>query len=144
MGAADQYPADDAFADCDGQNDPSSDRENCLSLADATELADDSDDEDEPLPPLKCELCGRSEGEPHPSLQGWQRNDFLCLSELSDNFKQRFGLPECGLLCRGCYVTLGLRLVGTSDPDGNGQSADQDAPADATEPTDGDLWAAFG
>jgi len=126
--AADQYPADDAFADCDSQNDPSSDRENCLSLADATELADDSDDEGK-LSPLKCELCGRLEGEPHPSLQGWQRNDFLCLSELSDAFKQRFGLPECGLLCRGCYVTLGLRLVGTSDPDRNGQST-----ANANEP----------
>jgi len=129
MGAADQYPADDAFADCDGQNDPSSDRENCLSLADTTELADDSDDEDEPLPPPACELCGRKEGERHPSLQGWQRNDFLCLSELSDAFKRHFGLPECGLLCRGCYVTLGLRLVSTSDPDRNGQST-----ANANEP----------
>ena len=156
---------DDAIADAtamawasDGQNDPNGDGEICPSLtvgfraadnrwaSDPTDddLPDDSDDESEPLPPLKCELCGRSEGEPHPALQSWQRNDFLCLSELSDAFKQRFGLPECGLLCRGCYLTLCASLVSTSDPDGNCQSADQDAPANEPtepDPTDG-FWAA--
>jgi len=119
MGAADQQtdPTDNDDADLPECN-------NAFAEAEPTD-SNDSDDEGKPLLPLKCELCGRKEGEPHPALQSWQRNDFLCLSELSDAFKQRFGLPECGLLCRGCYVTLGLRLVGTSDPDGNGQATDQ-------------------
>ena len=146
---ADQAPmdsdplADDAFADAN----PYQPELKAMAWAsDPTDddLPDDSDDESEPLPPLKCELCGRSEGEPHPALQSWQRNDFLCLSELSDAFKQRFGLPECGLLCRGCYLTLCASLVSTSDPDGNCQSADQDAPANEPtepDPTDG-FWAA--
>jgi len=77
------------------------------------DLPDDSDenDEGEPLPPPACELCGCKEGEPHPALQKWQRNNLLCLSELSDDFKRRFGLPEAGLLCRGCYMALCWTLM---------------------------------
>ncbi len=112
--------------------------------ADPTDSDDDDEiDDGEPLPPLKCELCGRSQGEPHPALQSWQSNDFLCLSELSDDFKQRFGLPECGLLCRGCYLTLCRTLV-TESPSDEATDAPlaaddlHNAPADATD----DLWAA--
>jgi len=143
----------DALADAIADRDPTdwaSDQLTDLTEADQStdptddDLPTDDDDEGEPLPPPACEVCGRSEGEPHPALQSWQRNDFLCLSELSDAFKQRFGLPECGLLCRGCYVTLCARLANPADLNGNGQSADQDAPANEPtepDPTD-DFWAA--
>jgi hypothetical protein len=99
--------ADDAVDD-EGFAEPLTD------LMDNTEPdADNCDDADngEPLPPPSCDLCGRKEGELHPALASWQRNDFLCLSKLSDDFKQRFGLPEAGLLCRGCYVTLCQTLI---------------------------------
>jgi hypothetical protein len=63
-------------------------------------------------------------------LASWQRNDFLCLSELSDDFKQRFGLPEAGLLCRGCYVTL-CRTLCPADQDQNTEATETDqAPKD--------------
>jgi hypothetical protein len=91
---------------------------------------DEDDDDGEPLPPPSCDLCGRKEGEPHPALASWQRNDFLCLSELSDDFKQRFGLPEAGLLCRGCYVTL-CRTLCPADQDQNTEATETDqAPKD--------------
>jgi hypothetical protein len=121
--------ADDAFDD-EGFADPLTD------LMDNTEPdadnGDDGDDDDdgEPLPPPSCDLCGRKEGEPHPALASWQRNDFLCLSELSDDFKQRFGLPEAGLLCRGCYVTL-CRTLNPADQDQNTEATETDqAPMD--------------
>jgi hypothetical protein len=121
--------ADDAFDD-EGFADPLTD------LMDNTEPdadnGDDGDDDDdgEPLPPPSCDLCGRKEGEPHPALTSWQRNDFLCLSELSDDFKQRFGLPEAGLLCRGCYVTL-CRTLNPADQDQNTEATETDqAPMD--------------
>jgi hypothetical protein len=121
--------ADDAFDD-EGFADPLTD------LMDNTEPdadnGDDGDDDDdgEPLPPPSCDLCGRSQGEPHPALASWQRNDFLCLSELSGDFKQRFGLPEAGLLCRGCYVTL-CRTLNPADQDQNTDATETDqAPKD--------------
>jgi len=81
------------------------------------EPPDDSDDDgDEPPPPI-CEICGRSEGEHHPALSQWQRNNLLYLSELSDDFKHRFGLPKAGLLCRGCYMAL-CRTLMISESDG--------------------------
>jgi hypothetical protein len=110
------WAADDAVDD-EGFADPLTD------LMDNTEPdaddGDDGDDDDdgEPLLPPSCELCGRKEGELHPALASWQRNDFLCLSELSDDFKQRFGLSEVGLLCRGCYVTLCRTLLLGGQPD---------------------------
>jgi hypothetical protein len=112
---ADQDPADapdQAPTDADALTDDAptvADATEALRAADdATTGGDDGDDDDdgEPLPPPSCDLCGRKEGEPHPALASWQRNDFLCLSELSDDFKQHFGLPEAGLLCRGCYIAL--------------------------------------
>jgi hypothetical protein len=123
------WAADDAVDD-EGFADPLTD------LMDNTEPdadnGDDGDDDDdgEPLPPPSCDLCGRKEGEPHPALASWQRNDFLCLSELSDDFKQRFGLPEAGLLCRGCYVTL-CRTLCPADQDQNTEATETDqAPKD--------------
>jgi len=91
--ASDQYPPDDdAIAsltdwasDSDRQKDPSDDGKNYPSpvakrqsllealspyavdnegFAELPDDSDDNDDEGEPLP--KCELCKRSEGEPHP------------------------------------------------------------------------------
>jgi hypothetical protein len=120
---ADQDPADapdQAPTDADALTD------------DAPTGGDDGDDDDdgEPLPPPSCDLCGRKEGEPHPALASWQRNDFLCLSKLSDDFKQRFGLPEAGLLCRGCYVTL-CRTLNPADQDQNTEATETDqAPKD--------------
>ncbi len=123
---ADQDPADapdQAPTDADALTDDAptvADATEALRAADdATTGGDDGDDDDdgEPLPPLSCDLCGRKEGEPHPALTSWQRNDFLCLSELSDDFKQRFGLSEAGLLCRGCYVTLCRTLLLGGQPD---------------------------
>jgi hypothetical protein len=78
---------------------------------------DDEDDDGEPLPPPTCYVCGRSQGEPHPALASWQRNDFLCLSRISDGFKHRFQLPEFGLICRGCYMTLCRTLILGGQPD---------------------------
>jgi hypothetical protein len=122
-----------------GQPDPADAPDQAPTVADPTEAlraaddADDGDDEDddgEPLPPPSCDLCGRKEGEPHPALASWQRNDFLCLSELSDDFKQRFGLPKAGLLCRGCYVTL-CRTLCPADQDQNTEATETDqAPKD--------------
>jgi len=89
-----------AIDDLDYQNEPME-----------ADLSDDDDDESEPLPQPKCDCCGRLEGEPHPALWKGQANSFLVLSCLSDTFKQHFGLPECGLLCRGCYMTLCMTLT---------------------------------
>jgi len=136
---ADQDPADapdQAPTDADALTDDAptvADATEALRAADdATTGGDDGDDDDdgEPLPPPSCDLCGRKEGEPHPALASWQRNDFLCLSELSDDFKQRFGLPEAGLLCRGCYVTL-CRTLCPADQDQNTEATETDqAPKD--------------
>jgi hypothetical protein len=128
--------ADDAPTDADALTDDAptvADPTEALRAADdAPTGGDDGDDDDdgEPLPPPSCDLCGRKEGEPHPALASWQRNDFLCLSELSDDFKQRFGLPEAGLLCRGCYVTL-CRTLCPADQDQNTEATETDqAPKD--------------
>jgi hypothetical protein len=136
---ADQDPAeapDQAPTDADALTDDAptvADATEALRAADdATTGGDDGDDDDdgEPLPPPSCDLCGRKEGEPHPALASWQRNDFLCLSELSDDFKRRFGLPEAGLLCRGCYVTL-CRTLNPADQDQNTEATETDqAPMD--------------
>jgi hypothetical protein len=101
---------------------------------------DDEDDDGEPLPPPTCELCGRSEGEPHPALVSWQRNDFLRLSQLSDGFKHRFQLPEFGLICRGCYMMLcrTLLLGGQPDP----ADAPNQAPTDADDAVADGRWTA--
>jgi hypothetical protein len=117
--------ADDADDGDDAVADP---------LTDPTDGDDDDDDDDgEPLPPPTCELCGRSQGEPHPALASWQRNDFLCLSRLSDGFKHRFQLPEFGLICRGCYMTLCRTLIlgGQPDPADAPDQTPTDAVADA-------------
>jgi hypothetical protein len=119
---ADANPADPLTAPM-GDTEPDSD-----------EGDDDEDDDDgEPLPPPTCELCGRSQGEPHPALASWQRNDFLCLSRLSDGFKHRFQLPEFGLICRGCYMTLCRTLIlgGQPDPADAPDQTPKDAVADA-------------
>jgi hypothetical protein len=92
---------------------------------------DDGDDDDgEPLPPPTCDLCGRSQGEPHPALNKGQFNNLMALSRLSDAFKHRFGLPEFGVICRGCYMTLCRTLILGGQPDPAPSPADQ-APTDA-------------
>jgi len=101
---ADANPADPLTAPMDN-TEPDSDE------------GDDEDDDGEPLPPPTCELCGRSQGDPHPALVSWQRNDFLRLSQLSDGFKHRFQLPEFGLICRGCYMALCRTLILGGQPD---------------------------
>jgi hypothetical protein len=78
---------------------------------------DDDDDDGEPLPPPTCDLCGRSQGEPHPALNKGQFNNLMALSRLSDAFKHRFGLPEFGVICRGCYMTLCRTLILGGQPD---------------------------
>ncbi|MFA0756317.1 MAG: hypothetical protein YPKNTGVA_001836 [Candidatus Fervidibacter sp.] len=94
---------------------------------------DGEDDEGEPLPPPTCELCGRSQGEPHPALNKGQVNNLMALSRLSDAFKHRFGLPEFGVICRGCYMTLcrTLLLGGQPDPADAPDRTPTDAVADA-------------
>jgi hypothetical protein len=123
---ADQDPADapdQAPTDADALTDDAvADPTEALQAADdavADSLTDptDGDDDDEDLPPPTCELCGRSQGDPHPALVSWQRNDFLRLSQLSDGFKHRFQLPEFGLICRGCYMTLCRTLILGGQPD---------------------------
>jgi hypothetical protein len=91
---------------------------------------DDDDDDGEPLPPPTCDLCGRSQGEPHPALNKGQVNNLMALSRLSDAFKHRFGLPEFGVICRGCYMTLCRTLIFGGQPDPAPSPADQ-APTDA-------------
>jgi hypothetical protein len=91
---------------------------------------DDDDDDGEPLPPPTCDLCGRSQGEPHPALNKGQFNNLMALSRLSDAFKHRFGLPEFGVICRGCYMTLCRTLILGGQPDPAPSPADQ-APTDA-------------
>jgi hypothetical protein len=116
---ADANPADPLTAPM-GDTEPDSD-----------EGDDDEDDDDgEPLPPPSCDLCGRKEGEPHPALNKGQVNNLMALSRLSDAFKHRFGLPEFGVICRGCYMTLCRTLILGGQPD----------PADAPNrvPTDAD------
>jgi hypothetical protein len=120
---ADQDPADATNAEAIADDAPmDADASEALRAADdaptdADDGDDDEDDDGEPLPPPTCELCGRSESEPHPALASWQRNDFLCLSQLSDGFKHRFQLPEFGLICRGCYMTLCRTLILGGQPD---------------------------
>jgi hypothetical protein len=122
---ADQDPADapdQAPTDTDALTDDAptvADASEALRAADDVDDGDDDEDDDdgEPLPPPTCELCGRSHGEPHPALVSWQRNDFLRLSQLSDGFKHRFQLPEFGLICRGCYMTLCRTLILGGQPD---------------------------
>jgi hypothetical protein len=116
---ADANPADPLTAPM-GDTEPDSD-----------EGDDDEDDDDgEPLPPPSCDLCGRFQGEPHPALNKGQVNNLMALSRLSDAFKHRFGLPEFGVICRGCYMTLCRTLILGGQPD----------PADAPNqvPTDAD------
>jgi hypothetical protein len=103
---ADANPADPLTAPM-GHTEPDSD-----------EGDDDEDDDDgEPLPPPSCDLCGRKEGEPHPALNKGQVNNLMALSRLSDAFKHRFGLPEFGVICRGCYMTLCRTLILGGQPD---------------------------
>jgi hypothetical protein len=103
---ADANPADPLTAPM-GDTEPDSD-----------EGDDDEDDDDgEPLPPPSCDLCGRKEGEPHPALNKGQVNNLMALSRLSDAFKHRFGLPEFGVICRGCYMTLCRTLILGGQPD---------------------------
>jgi hypothetical protein len=78
---------------------------------------DEDDDDGEPLPPPSCDLCGRFQGEPHPALNKGQVNNLMALSRLSDAFKHRFGLPEFGVICRGCYMTLCRTLILGGQPD---------------------------
>jgi hypothetical protein len=112
---ADANPADPLTAPM-GDTEPDSD-----------EGDDDEDDDDgEPLPPPTCDLCGRSQGEPHPALNKGQFNNLMALSRLSDAFKHRFGLPEFGVICRGCYMTLCRTLILGGQPD------PADAPKQAT------------
>jgi hypothetical protein len=94
---------------------------------------DDEDDDGEPLPPPTCDLCGRSQGEPHPALNKGQFNNLMALSRLSDAFKHRFGLPEFGVICRGCYMTLCRTLIlgGQPDPADAPNQAPTDAVAEA-------------
>jgi hypothetical protein len=95
---------------------------------------DDGDDDDgEPLPPPTCDLCGRSQGEPHPALNKGQFNNLMALSRLSDAFKHRFGLPEFGVICRGCYMALCRTLIlgGQPDPADAPDQTPTDAVADA-------------
>jgi hypothetical protein len=116
---ADANPADPLTAPM-GDTEPDSD-----------EGDDDEDDDDgEPLPPPSCDLCGRFQGEPHPALNKGLFNNLMALSRLSDAFKHRFGLPEFGVICRGCYMTLCRTLILGGQPD----------PADAPNrvPTDAD------
>jgi hypothetical protein len=138
---ADQDPADapdQAPTDTDALTDDAptvADASEALRAADDADDGDDDEDDDdgEPLPPPTCELCGRSHGEPHPALVSWQRNDFLRLSQLSDGFKHRFQLPEFGLICRGCYMTLCRTLIlgGQPDPADAPDQTPTDAVADA-------------
>jgi hypothetical protein len=126
---ADQDPADatdQAPTDADALTDDAptvADATKALRAADdaPTDGDDGDDDEDdddgEPLPPPTCELCGRSQGEPHPALNKGQVNNLMALSRLSDAFKHRFGLPEFGVLCRGCYMTLCRTLILGGQPD---------------------------
>jgi hypothetical protein len=103
---ADANPADPLTAPM-GDTEPDSD-----------EGDDDEDDDDgEPLPPPSCALCGRFQGEPHPALNKGQVNNLMALSRLSDAFKHRFGLPEFGVICRGCYMTLCRTLILGGQPD---------------------------
>jgi hypothetical protein len=126
--ADDADDGDDAVAD--PLTDPMDDPE-----PDSDEGDDDEDDDDgEPLPPPTCDLCGRSQGEPHPALNKGQVNNLMALSRLSDAFKHRFGLPEFGVICRGCYMTLCRTLILGGQPDPAPSPADQtptDAVADA-------------
>jgi hypothetical protein len=122
--ADDADDGDDAVAD--PLTDPMDDPE-----PDSNEGDDDEDDDDgEPLPPPSCDLCGRSQGEPHPALNKGQFNNLMALSRLSDAFKHRFGLPEFGVICRGCYMTLCRTLILGGQPDPAPSPADQ-APTDA-------------
>jgi hypothetical protein len=126
---ADQDPADatdQAPTDADALTDDAptvADATKALRAADdaPTDGDDGDDDEDdddgEPLPPPTCELCGRSQGEPHPALNKGQVNNLIALSRLSDAFRHRFGLPEFGVICRGCYMTLCRTLILGGQPD---------------------------
>jgi hypothetical protein len=125
--ADDADDGDDAVAD--PLTDPMDDPE-----PDSDEGDDDEDDDDgEPLPPPTCDLCGRSQGEPHPALNKGQVNNLMALSRLSDAFKHRFGLPEFGVICRGCYMTLCRTLIlgGQPDPADAPNQAPTDAVAEA-------------
>jgi hypothetical protein len=125
--ADDADDGDDAVAD--PLTDPMDDPE-----PDSNEGDDDEDDDDgEPLPPPSCDLCGRSQGEPHPALNKGQFNNLMALSRLSDAFKHRFGLPEFGVICRGCYMTLCRTLIlgGQPDPANAPNQAPTDAVAEA-------------
>jgi hypothetical protein len=136
--APDQAPTDaDALTD-----DAVADATEALRAADDADDGDDDEDDDdgEPLPPPTCELCGRSEGEPHPALVSWQRNDFLRLSQLSDGFKHRFRLPEFGLICRGCYMMLCRTLILGGQPDP--ADAPNQAPTDADDAVADGRWTA--
>jgi hypothetical protein len=92
---------------------------------------DEDDDDGEPLPPPSCDLCGRFQGEPHPALNKGLFNNLMALSRLSDAFKHRFGLPEFGVICRGCYMTLCRTLILGGQPDPAADQAPKDAVADA-------------
>jgi hypothetical protein len=94
---------------------------------------DEDDDDGEPLPPPSCDLCGRFQGEPHPALNKGLFNNLMALSRLSDAFKHRFGLPEFGVICRGCYMTLCRTLIfgGQPDPADAPNQTPTDAVADA-------------
>jgi hypothetical protein len=107
----DRSPADDADDGDEALADP-------LTYPTDGDDGDDEDDDDgEPLPPPTCDLCGRSQGEPHPALNKGQFNNLMALSRLSDAFKHRFGLPEFGVICRGCYMTLCRTLIFGGQPD---------------------------
>jgi hypothetical protein len=129
---ADQDPADapdQAPTDADALTDDAvADPTEALRAADDADDGDDAvadsltdptdgDDDDEDLPPPTCELCGRSQGDPHPALNKGLFNNLMALSRLSDAFKHRFGLPEFGLICRGCYMTLCRALILGGQPD---------------------------
>jgi len=134
---ADQDPADapdQAPTDADALTDDAvADPTEALRAADDADDGDDEDDDGEPLPPPTCDLCGRSQGEPHPALNKGQVNNLMALSRLSDAFKHRFGLPEFGVICRGCYMTLCRTLIlgGQPDPADAPNQAPTDAVAEA-------------
>jgi hypothetical protein len=67
---------------------------------------EDDEEDSEPFEPTEfvCQRCGRGEGETHPSLPSYAKNNLFPISEQNLKVRQVLGLGESGLVCRGCII----------------------------------------
>ncbi|MEZ8219479.1 hypothetical protein B0813_003016, partial [Candidatus Fervidibacteria bacterium JGI MDM2 SSWTFF-3-K9] len=89
------------------ENDGDSEQAPSLAMKETKESGGEDDEEgSEPFEPTEfvCQRCGGREGETHPSLPSYAKNNLFPVSKQNLKVRQILGLGESGLVCRGCLM----------------------------------------